>query len=202
MKKAVSQRMVRRRATLRLSLYGLLAFSLAGPLLNATTRPSLGTSITMFCIFSLTLWKLVKWIRALRVSRLFPQYVHALDTTHTGRTRDLADSLGQPQERMKRDLKAMSGLGLLPEVAFNRDGTYALMGAHNQPLSQWRQEMRQREKDAEARARAQRKQEEAALARQARQAAKVKGARCAGCGAQVRVTQGLPTPCAYCGTLR
>lgn len=201
MKKAVSQRTVRRKARFRVPLYGFFSFSLIGSILSSTRGLAPAGMLFMLFITALVVWKLLKWLRALRMATLFPQYVHALESTRSGRTRDLAAALGQSQGKVMRNLRSMARLGLLPEIAITRDGAFALMGADHQPFSEWRDEMRKREEDMAARALLLRQQEEADLARKERIAAMAKGARCSGCGAQVRVTRGRPNPCPYCGTL-
>ncbi len=200
MKQAVSQRQVRRKARWRIPLYGLLTFLFIGPFLRSSSRMLQSSFILWLGLIALVVWKLIKWVRALKVADLFPRYVHGLDTTLSRRTADLAARLGQPQEQVIRNVKAMSRLGLLPEVAITRDGEFALMGADHQPLAQWQQEIRLREEVAMVRARAEREREEADLLREALRERASRSARCLGCGAPVKVTQGRPAPCPYCGT--
>lgn len=116
---------LRRKAIIRLVIYGLLAFNLLW-----------GFTLMPLRIFFW--WKLYKWVVSLVEINRFPQLLQALDNGQNLRTKKVAKRLNISQEVLMRRVKRLKRLSLLPsDILAEKNGDFLLLGIHDHPLQLW-----------------------------------------------------------------
>lgn len=190
---AQSRRQVRRKAKTRIALYGFFAFSLSTPFFSGGAfRTPLQTLLMMSALVGFLWWKTYFWAQVLFTMRFYPDYVHALNRAQDGSTAGLATSLGFSKNRVRRDVRLLSRVGLLPQVLMSRTGDFTLTGQGGVGYVYLQQGLAYQEK-----ARHETEHAQGPLSDKQQ----MLGVKCQGCGAQNRVARGHAVACPYCGSL-
>lgn len=172
-------RKIRKKAIIRIIIYGLFALSIL-------TNP-----VTPFIMHAFVFYKLYKWVQNYIVTKEFPRFLAAMQGREKGRSRDIAKRLKITQQVLKSRVKRMTKLGLLPETMVEQDGDFIMLGVQGHPIKYW---LRDKEEGFQPEQAPQSKAED-----DSDSFTDTHPMKCPSCGAENLVSSKRTTKCPYCG---
>ncbi len=171
-------RKMRKKAIIRIIIYGLFALSIL-------TDPSVP-----FIMHAFVFYKLYKWVQNYIVTKEFPRFVQAMQGREKGRSRDIAKRLKISQQTLKSRVKRMKKLDLLPETIVEKDGDFSIQGAQAHPIKYWLRDEDDNVPDGAENNAPQNDQDDLT---------DTHPMKCPSCGAENLVSSKRTTKCPYCG---
>lgn len=172
-------RKIRKKAIIRIVLYGLFALFL----FDGSPAPLI---IRVFVFY-----KLYQWAQNYFVAKEFPRFLAAMQGREKGRSRDIAKRLKITQQVLRNRVKRMTKLGLLPETMVEKDGDFIMLGVQGHPIRYW---LRDEEEDFQPEQAPQSKPED-----DSDSLTDTHPMKCPSCGAENLVSSKRTTKCPYCG---